>query len=563
MFVQDAGALENHLPQLKPLGLNCLLNTNAHSDTYTTFIECTLRDLVHQRQIEGGGLLAGAAVGLPPLPGVSRSGGGCGGVGAGGGGNLGLNWIRGDPYFDIVSCDSCDASYLLAPVIGFSPGVATTFNRLLELQILVRPSAAKLLEQQQQHHQQRRGSSSCGTPGGVGRAGGGGGGASPSAASAFGVTPSSSGVLPAQSLAGSDCGEAKSSSRLRSEQSPHVMGVVVEDSQKQLQLFAKGDVDSVLGQCSLVWDGQELRPLRPEDIKLVLRHCSECYQKHYRCVAYSYVSLGPEKQESMKACSQLGRCVFLDQNEMGELRMLGATDWELPQEVSEPNAFSWRRPKTQPTSALSGISEHMLRDHIFVGMLTMRHRPYGEITDAMDILSEAGIRFVFFSEMQEHPTVALGNQLGLWSDWNCCISLRDLPPNEADRASRSIPPSPPGSGISGRSHANRNYSATYSHASGPRLPHGIRSIRRHIMEADDVPLRVSMFCDSSPETITSMVQILQENGECVVSCGSSRNVHNMQLFACAGTRPFCSCGCAFFFVSEIEVPWACGRLCSF
>lgn len=56
---------------------------------------------------------------------------------------------------------------------------------------------------------------------------------------------------------------------------------------------------------------------------------------------------------------------------------------------------------------------------------------------------------------------------------------------------------------------------------------------QHIAEADDVPLRVSMFCDSSPETIRSMVSILQENGECVVSCGSARNVHNIQLFAAA------------------------------
>lgn len=38
-----------------------------------------------------------------------------------------------------------------------------------------------------------------------------------------------------------------------------MMGVVVEDAQKQLQLFTKGDVDAVLGQCSLMWDGFELR----------------------------------------------------------------------------------------------------------------------------------------------------------------------------------------------------------------------------------------------------------------------------------------------------------------
>ena len=269
--------------------------------------------------------------------------------------------------------------------------------------------------------------------------------------------------------------------------------------------------------------------MRAEDIKCILTHCSECYQKHYRCVAYSYVSLGVEKRELIKSCSQLGRSVFLEKDASGGLSMFGASDWEPPAGADEPamsGSFPWRRPKTQPSKTLSSISEELLVDHVFIGMLTMRHRPYTEITETMDTLSEAGIRFVFFSEMQEPPTVAFGNQLGLWSDWNCCISLRDLPPPP-----RSHPPSPPGSGISGRSHVNRN--ANYSHASGPRLPHGIRAIRRHIEEADDVPLRVSMFCDSSPETITSMVGILQEHGECVVACGSSRNAHNMQLFATA------------------------------
>ena len=549
---QDAGAIEQYLSQLKPLGLNCLLNTNAHSDTYTTFIECTLRDLVHQRQVESTPVVLGSLSSLGGLPGGSRGGGA--GL-SGGGSSSGGGWVRSDAYIDMVSCDSCDASYLLAPVIGFASGVASTFNRLLELQILVRPSAAKLHEQQMQHHQQRRGSSACGTPGGTGGFSVGIGGGSPAAtsfmmnqrtlvsagddvaaAAAFGVPPplEAKGLLPrvSGSFTGSEAGGATISGNIKYEQSPHMMGVVVEDSQQQLQLFAKGDVDSVLGRCSIIWDGQELRALELEDVKLILRHCSECYQKHYRCVAFSYVSLAADKRDLIKSCSQLGRSVFLDQDEMGGLSMLGASDWELPHGVDGAvgtSAFSLRRPKAQPAAILTSIQEDLMQDHIFIGMLTMRHRPYSEITESMDILSEAGIRFVFFSEMQEAATVACGNQLGLWSDWNCCISLRDLP-----LPARSIPPSPPGSGISGRSHGNRT--AAYSHnisSSGPRLPHGIRSIRRHLIEADDVPLRVSMFCDSSPETITSMVGILQENGECVVSCGSSRNVHNMQLFATA------------------------------
>jgi len=64
------------------------------------------------------------------------------GVGGGSGVEGQGAWIRSDAYVDMVSCDSCDASYLLAPIIGFSAGVATTFDRLLELQILVRSAVS-------------------------------------------------------------------------------------------------------------------------------------------------------------------------------------------------------------------------------------------------------------------------------------------------------------------------------------------------------------------------------------------------------------------------------------
>lgn len=101
-----------------------------------------------------------------------------------------------------------------------------------------------------------------------------------------------SGFVPARSVAGSEGGEPKVSGQLPC---AHMMSVVVEDVEKQLQMFVKGDVEGVLDQCSLVWDGQELRPMLPADVKCILTHCSECYTKHYRCGAYSFVSLGAEK----------------------------------------------------------------------------------------------------------------------------------------------------------------------------------------------------------------------------------------------------------------------------
>jgi len=85
------------------------------------------------------------------------------------------------------------------------------------------------------------------------------------------------------------------------------MDVVVEDPQKQMQVFTKGDVDAVLVHCSHMWDGQELRRLTSEHVNLIRQHCSECYQNHYRCVAFSYLSLGSEKRDLIRQSSQLGR----------------------------------------------------------------------------------------------------------------------------------------------------------------------------------------------------------------------------------------------------------------
>jgi len=420
------------------LGLNCLLNTNAHDDDYSMFVERVLRERAQAR---------------------TRT-------------SL-REHVRSEAYGDFVSCDTADASYLLAGVIGFSEAVASSFSRLMELQVLIQPPPTNISESEKKI---------------------------------------------------SRLASYESTEKVKTER--HVMSVVVEDSQQKLQLFSKGDVDFIMKRCNQIWDGQELRAMTDRDVSLISHHCSECYQKHYRCIALSYVSLDEDKRSLLLESSQSGRCVFLESDGDSQLTLIGATDWQLDRQLTPREAFNLSRPKSQPSQALKGMEE--LIDHqIFIGMLILRFRPLPEITDAIDILSDAGIRFVLFSDMPESATVAFGNQLGLWSDWNCCISLRDLPPPMLSR-----PPSPPGSGISAKSAGRTNYSHPDSQQ-GPRLPHGIKAIRKHILEADDVPLRVSMFCDSSPDTMASMIEILQENGELVMCCGSTKNIHNMHLFASA------------------------------
>lgn len=66
-----------------------------------------------------------------------------------------------------------------------------------------------------------------------------------------------------------------------------------------------------------------------------------------------------------------------------------------------------------------------------------------------------------------------------------------------------------------------------------KLPRGVETIRHHLENVDDVPLRVSLFAECTPDSTIEMIKILQENGEVVCCIGSSLNPHNVPIFALA------------------------------
>jgi hypothetical protein len=63
-----------------------------------------------------------------------------------------------------------------------------------------------------------------------------------------------------------------------------------------------------------------------------------------------------------------------------------------------------------------------------------------------------------------------------------------------------------------------------------KLPHGIEAIKQHLKEVDNVPLLVSLFTDSTPATITEMVDIFRDHGEIVMTLGSSYRSHNQAIY---------------------------------
>ncbi len=83
---EDPAAAAEHLAQLKPLGLNCLLNSNAHAHRHALAVEETLRAM--------------ARAAHEPHRGDAR----------------GLGRGRGGSFMGLASCDTADASRMLAPV---------------------------------------------------------------------------------------------------------------------------------------------------------------------------------------------------------------------------------------------------------------------------------------------------------------------------------------------------------------------------------------------------------------------------------------------------------------
>ncbi|CAI5705684.1 unnamed protein product [Peronospora effusa] len=189
----------------------------------------------------------------------------------------------------------------------------------------------------------------------------------------------------------------------------------------------------------------------------------------------------------------------------------------------------------QPSDTSSIEKESMLwriqDDQIFLGMVATGVQPKQYIPDFIEDLNACGIRFVYFSPRNMRRSKLLAEKMGIETDWNCAISLRSL---------NSDGPDP--------HRMTSNYSDWDVKA---RLPHGVDDIKRHLEEVDNVPLLVSLYTDSTPETISEMISIFQENHEVVMGVGSSLKESNAPLFSKADLAVALQGGVQAFFDKPI------------
>lgn len=136
----------------------------------------------------------------------------------------------------------------------------------------------------------------------------------------------------------------------------------------------------------------------------------------------------------------------------------------------------------------------------FLGLVGLQDSIRPNVQAATTKLNEAGVRCMYFCSENERQTRSFGSRVGLETEWNSCISLKNEAVTLDDRSIRA------------------------------QLPFGINSIRKHLLHVDPIPLHVSLFSHAQGFSTRAMLSILQDNHQVVVAVGSVFNHGNVRSF---------------------------------
>lgn len=292
---------------------------------------------------------------------------------------------------------------------------------------------------------------------------------------------------------------------------PDVTSVIVQDSRtKAYQLLSIGDPRIVCNLCNEAWQGEisTILPLAASDRKTILETANNWKLADLDVTAFSFSPV-PHILETRltkipgahvsKAFTQMianENLRYPSNTSCGQMLKYKLLD------NTAPSVSTWKEKEKGVFSEWSFIG-----NQIFLGVLGSLVVPKREIRKLLGILSDAGVRFVYFSPRNMRRQKELAIQLGIDVAWNCAISLRPLESGEDD----------PHRMVS-------NYADWDVNA---KLPHGVNDVRIHLKEVDNgtstgilffmtefdshisvriVPLLVSLFTDTTKATTKDMVR---------------------------------------------------------
>ncbi|KAJ3246476.1 hypothetical protein HDU78_006897 [Chytriomyces hyalinus] len=288
------------------------------------------------------------------------------------------------------------------------------------------------------------------------------------------------------------------------------------------QLFSEGNVDLIVQSCADYWCGSGLEMMTEAAERKIFEFYQNAVHSDMQVIAYSYRPVADAVARRLSSHSYIFNAPLHSsaiKNETPIISEKASTDTtEVP---------TLRRRKPQRSNMTASVidspvfTENMLEStadttyirevlkcQTFLGLAALFYEPKPNISNVIEDLKLAGIRFVYFSEAPERESKAYSERLGLEIDWNSCILLSPA--------------------VDGTSSGYLEL-----HDMKAQLPRGVDKVRAHIENVDDVPLRVSLFAEASPPSILEMIRIFQEYGEVVVCLGSSLNEVNAESFATA------------------------------
>ena len=166
-------------------------------------------------------------------------------------------------------------------------------------------------------------------------------------------------------------------------------------------------------------------------------------------------------------------------------------------------------PHENPGERLMAVASMLVRgETVFTGVVGSRQQPRPEVAGLVEDLRRAGVRFVYFSSREARRTRIAADKMGLETDWNTSISLQAA---ETKRGGKS------GGGGGGRRRRTRRPSGR----GRPKCRAASRPVRAHVETVDDVPLRVSVFTDATPESAAAMLDVLRDYRDVVLSVGTA------------------------------------------
>lgn len=331
--------------------------------------------------------------------------------------------------------------------------------------------------------------------------------------------------------------------------------VVTDQDNQSLQLLSRGTPKFVLHHCTGFWDGENIQQLTEQDKNRILETASKWVGTDLNviCLAYrpidnQYRNLFPlhsddnstDKENPQNETSTIPIAIQLQNKAVNDIITIDDTPQESIATVEpseDANVSSFNESNSDSSSRAITLLQ---RDQIFIGMVAIRSKPKPATNNFVEKLKRAGIRYVLFTDLPETKVKVFADKIGLETDWNCCISLKEkeiLVPSASTNTHQAAGLGESNDGVQTNESADAE---TQTNQMDPywdnpaHLPHGIPEIRKHLEnDVDNVPLLVPMFSDATPDSIRDMIGIYQENGEIVCCIGSALNSNNTEIFASA------------------------------